>query len=219
MFEHECDACMKNNGTRMNCAPAPTTFSFETLLRTELYLTIVERIQREIVKKTKYLIKSKMKHHTRQISMANTKADIFAEYQRLKKLLQDIHGLASACSQPDGSLKSILKAPNPSNDIENSASAHATNINGEKDLFGRIRRMSRKSVGRPFEDDDDNAKDQPNLQQPNNQCISPVIQVNVDPNIPNRERKIKQKHVEQPLRRSTRRRVEIQNFLKTEFWQ
>lgn len=145
-----------------------------------------------------------MKHYSREMSMEDAKADIFAEYQRLKKVLHDIHDLASACSRPNCGPKSIMKTPlQPSNDIENSASTHAINIHGDRDILGRVKRMSRRSIGQPSQCND-NAKDQPHLPKPNNQCVPPVIRLNIDENIPKRRRKVNQGHVEQPLRRTSR---------------
>lgn len=162
-----------------------------------------------------------MKHSSRKIGKSSKKSEILAEYERLKKILEEIHGLTTAFLQPNGQLKSILKKPQPSNDIENSTSMHAIDISCEKDLFGRVKRMSRKSIGtgkppaatgRPSQSGD-NAEDTPNAQQPppNNQGITPVIRVNCDANCykpgPGRRGKVKHGRVEQqqqPLRRSSR---------------
>lgn len=151
--------------------------------------------------KVRAKLKSKMKQNSRQISMADRKADIFAEYQRLKRILAEIHELASACSRP----KSKPTAPQPSNDIENSASAHAINfnVNGSKDVLARVKRMPSRSIRHPSQSDG-NAKDQPHSQMPDNQCILPVIRLNVDKNIPKRGQKVKQQSAEQPLRRTSR---------------
>lgn len=156
--------------------------------------------------------KCKMKRNSNQMSMEDEKADIFAEYQRLNKILQDIHDLASAWSRPNYGPKSNPKAPQPSNDIENSASAHAININGNKDMLGRVKRMSSRSVHRPLQSVG-NAKDQPHLQMPDNRCILPVIRLNIDKNIPKRGHQVKQSRAEQPLRRTTRLRSQPDRFM------
>lgn len=159
--------------------------------------------------------------NSKQLSMRDKKADILAEYQRLKKILEDIHGLTATYLQPNGNLKSILKKPQPPEDIENSTSMHAINISGEKELLGRLKRMSSKSIGlnkipvldkssgRPSQNGAI-AKDK--QRKSDQQCMLPVIRVNVDANITKRRQKVKQGRVEQPLRRTSRRVAQPDRF-------
>lgn len=151
-----------------------------------------------------------MKHSSKQFTMKDKKEAIFIEYERLKRILENIHGLASVYLRPDDKLKSILKKPQPSNDANNTSGG---------DLFGRIKRMSTKSNdtgkktrptaldkssgghgGGRLAQNGKNAKVKPNVQP-----RSVVRLSSIDGSIQKRgRRRAKQEHVEQPLRRTSR---------------
>lgn len=143
---------------------------------------------------------SKMENCAKKMTIRNKKADILAEYHRLRNILKIMTVLAPLYRlnvQPD--LKSILKKYQPSNEIENPTSMHTISTNDDcqdKDVIGRVKKMGKKSVYRSPRYSN-NAKDMPNLPMT-------VVRLDRDTKITKRKQKVKQGRVEQPLRRSTR---------------
>lgn len=161
-----------------------------------------------------------MENYVKEMSIKDKKADILKEYHRLRDILKQVYSVSRLYRlnvqpmivQPnDCQLKSILKKPKPSNEIENSTSVPPTSINADcddKDLFSRIKGMANKSIGPPHQNDANAVLT----------CPKPVIHLICDKNITKRTPKVIQGRDGQPLRRSKRlRKGSPQGFFQEKY--
>lgn len=163
-----------------------------------------------------------MKQSKNKMTDKNTKAEILQEYQRLRHILKHIRAMSAKIDE-NGIVsvpKSILKPLKSSNEVEPPTSLPALSNNDNcvsKDVLGRVKNYTRKSTrintnsndkssGRPFAFNDKSNGQQSVI------ASKPVIRLFTDPNISNGNgmRKVKQGRVgKEPLRRSTRRRPQV----------